>query len=85
MIGMGRVHIITEVSMLSSFVDIPREEHLSQILHIFAYLKCHSYARLVLDLSYPEISDEDFNKNGDWSSYYGDEVDLPPNNAPQAK
>jgi len=82
---MGRVDIIAEVSMLSSFVDMPREGRLSQVLHIFVYLKCHRNARLVLDPSYPDINDEDFDMNGDWSSYYDDEVDLPPNNAPTAK
>jgi len=60
---MGRIDIVTEVSILSLFVAMPREGHLSQVSHIFAYLKCHSYARLVLDPSYPDINDEDFDKN----------------------
>ena len=85
MVEMGRIDIITEVSMLSSFVAMPRQGHLSQVLHIFAYLKSHGNARLVLDPSYPEINDEDFEKNGDWTAYYGDEVDLPPPNAPKPK
>lgn len=84
-VEMGRIDIITEVSMLSSFVALPREGHLAQVLHIFAYLKSHYNARLMLDPSYPEINDADFEKNGDWSSYYGDEIDLPPNNAPKVK
>jgi len=85
MVKMERVDIITKVSMLSSFVAMPRQGHLSQILHIFAYLKCHSTARLLLDPTYPDINGEIFEKNGDWTSYYGDEVDLPPSNAPKAK
>jgi len=65
MVEMGRVDIITDVSMLSSFVAMPREGHLSQVLHIFVYLKCHSNAMLVLDPTYPDIRDEEFEKNGD--------------------
>ena len=84
-VEMGRIDITTEVSMLSSFVAMPREGHLNQVLHIFAYLKSHLNARLVLDPSYPEINDEDYEKNGDWSSHYGDEIDLPPTNSPKAK
>ena len=84
-VEMGRIDIITEVSMLSSFVAMPREGHLNQVLHIFAYLKTHVNARLMLDPSYPEINDAEFEKNGDWTSYYGDEKDLPPINAPKSK
>ena len=64
-VEMGRMDIITEVSMLSSYVAMPREGHFNQVLHIFAYLKSHSNARLVLDPSYPEVPDEDFRENGD--------------------
>ena len=84
-VEMGRMDIITEVSMLSSYVAMPREGHFHQVLHIFAYLKSHHNARLMLDPSYPDIKEEDFDKNGDWTSYYGDEVDLPPTNAPEPK
>jgi len=84
-VEMGRVDIITEVSMLSSFVTMPREGHFNQVIHIFAYLKSHSNTKLVLDPSYPEIKDEMSEKDKDRSSYYGDEIDLPPSNAPKAK
>jgi len=84
-VEMGRMDIITEVSMLSSYVAMPREGHFHQVLHIFAYLKSHHNARLMLDPSYPDVKEEDFDKNGDWTSYYGEEVDLPPSNAPEPK
>ena len=71
--------------MLSSYVAMPREGHMNQVLHIFAYLKTHQNARLVLDPSYPNISKENFEKNRDWTSYYGTDIDEPPSNAPKAK
>jgi hypothetical protein len=40
-IELGRIDILAEVSMLASFLVQPREGHLDQCLHIFAYLKKH--------------------------------------------
>ena len=37
----GRIDIITEVSMLASFMVSPRVGHLHAIMHMFAYLNCH--------------------------------------------
>ena len=83
MVEMGRVDICCEVSMLSSFVAMPREGHLQQIYHIFAYLKVHHNARIVFDPSYPDIKEEDFPRRN-WMSHYGDaKEDIPPN-APEA-
>ena len=46
---------------------------------MFAYLKRHHNARLVLDPSYPEIDDEEF-IDRDWSDFYGKlKEDIPPN------
>ena len=38
-VEIGRVDILTELSMLSSYQAAPRQGHLEQIYHIFAYLK----------------------------------------------
>lgn len=80
-VELGRVDIAVEVSLLSSHMALPREGHLEQVLHIFAYLKVHHNAELVFDPSYPEI-DQSLFQPQDWSStVYGDklEEDLPPN------
>ena len=71
MVEMGRIDIATGVSMMSSFVAMPREGHLQQVYHIFAYLKKHHNARLVFDLSYPDLEESDFERN-DWTSMYDD-------------
>ena len=80
MVEMGRIDITCEVSMMSSFVAMPREGHLQQLYHMFAYLKSHHNARLVFDPSYPEVNDEDFPKKN-WSMIYGESLkeDIPPN------
>ena len=50
---LGRIDIITEVSMLASQLALPREGHLEAVFHIFGYLKGHHNARMVFDLTYP--------------------------------
>ena len=85
MVEMGRMDIITEVSMLSSYDAMPRVGHLEQVFHIFSYLKIHHNARLMLDPSYPEIDEEDFECEKDWSIYYGEGTEAIPPNAPKAR
>ena len=63
-VEMGRIDICMEVSVMSSYVACPREDHLQELLRIFVYLKCHHNARLVFDPSYPEL-DENFNDKKD--------------------
>jgi hypothetical protein len=82
MVEMGRVDICCEVSMLSSFVAMPREGHLQQLYHIFAYLKKHHNARIVFDPSYPDIKEDDFPRRN-WMSHYGDAKEDIPLNAPE--
>ena len=69
MVEKGRIDIWCEVSMLSSFVVMPREGHLQQIYHIYGYLKSHHNARIMLDPIYPEVSQDDFPQN-DWENFY---------------
>ena len=54
-IKIDRVDILTEVSMLSSFQASPREGHLEQVLHIFAYLKKKPKLTLYFDPSEPKL------------------------------
>ena len=39
LVELGRVDILIETSMLSSFLAAPRKGHVSQALHIFQYLR----------------------------------------------
>jgi hypothetical protein len=82
-VEMGRVDITVEVSMMSSYVAMPREGHLQQLFHIFAFLKGEHNARMVFDPSYPDVDFEVFPKR-DWSKFYGDVEEEKPPDAPEA-
>ena len=38
-VELGRIDIITEVSLLSSHLALPQEGHLDAVFHLFAYLE----------------------------------------------
>jgi hypothetical protein len=48
-VELGRIDIDVEVSMMSSHLALPREGHLKELYHIFAYLKVRSNAEMVFD------------------------------------
>jgi hypothetical protein len=51
-VELGRIDIITDVSMLSTHFLLPREGHLEALLHVFAYLGIHHNKRVVFDPTY---------------------------------
>ena len=81
-VELGRVDIDVEVSMMSSHLALPREGHLKEVYHIFAYLKAHPNAEMVFDPTPVEVDRGQFERQ-DWSySAYGHESlteELPPN------
>ena len=84
MVELGRIDIITEVSLLASHLALPRDGHLDAVLHIFGYLKKKHNSRVVLDPTYPEI-DMGMFKKCDWKDFYGDAVEAIPPNAPEPR
>jgi hypothetical protein len=58
-VELGRIDIHLEVAQLSSHLALPREGHLEQAFHIFAYLKKHDKSKVVFDDSMI-----DWNKKG---------------------
>ena len=78
-IELGRIDIVTEVSMLASQMALLREGHLFAILRIFSYLKKHANSRLPFDATYPEIDHNQFPRR-EWRCFYMDvEEPIPPN------
>jgi hypothetical protein len=75
------IDIITEVSMLSTYLCSPREGHLGAVFHVFAYLGLHHNARVVFDPAYPAFDMGTFIKT-DWNSMYGDVKEMIPSDAP---
>ena len=62
MVEIGRVYIITKVSMLVSQMAIPIEGHLEEVLHVFAFIRQNYNTRMVFDPTYPAINVNDFKK-----------------------
>ena len=84
MVELGRIDMITEVSLLASQLANPREGHLEAAFHIYAYLKNKHNSRLVFDPTYPEIDMSIF-KECDWKHFYGDIKEAIPLNAPKPR
>ena len=59
-VELGKVDINVEVSMLSSHLAMPREGHMQDLLHVFAYVKKHINTEMVFDPSDPEIDMNSF-------------------------
>ena len=56
LVELGRVDILLETSLLSSYLSSPRIGHLHQALHIFHYLKKHPNSWLAMDPMKLEIN-----------------------------
>jgi hypothetical protein len=80
-VELGRIDIITEVSMLSTYLCFPHEGHLEAVFHLFAYLGIHHNARVVFDPTYPSVDMGTFIKT-DWKSMYGEAKEIIRSDAP---
>ena len=66
-VELGRVDICLETSIMSSHLALPREGHLEQLFHMFAYLKKYHNAEMVFDPTLPDIDENQFEEQ-DWTS-----------------
>ena len=82
---LGRVDIICEISLLSSFLACPRVGHLEQALHVVAYLIQHQRSNLVMDDTEPDLSSLAEFQECDWSEYYPDAKEPTPQNMPEPR
>jgi hypothetical protein len=69
-VELGRIDIITKLSIVSTYICLLREGHLESVFHVFAYLGLHHNARAVVDPTYPSVDMGTFIKT-DWKSMYG--------------
>jgi hypothetical protein len=79
-VELGRIGIITEVSIFSTHLCLPRQGHLEAVFHVFAYLGIHHNARVVFESNYPSVDMGTFIKT-DWESMYGDVKEMIPSDA----
>ena len=82
----GRVDILLEVSLLSQYQANPREGHLDQLLHIFAFLKRHPKLTLYLSPEPPRTDYGDFRtKCEDFAEIYRDAEEPFPHRMPMPR
>lgn len=81
---LGRVDIVTAVSMLARYLVSAREGHLEQVFHIFAYLKKYTRSTMVFDDTEPEIDESRFIKC-DWKEFYPEAEEAIHPNKPESR
>ena len=70
---LGWVDVLHEVSLLSQYQASPREGHMMELLHIFAYLNKRPKLTLYMDPSPPNINYSIFQTDpGEFKEYYRD-------------
>lgn len=84
MCELGRVDLLHPTALLSHFLAAPREGHMDQALHSFAYLRRHLNYNLVFDPKRMDVDATRF-KRADWTEYYPDAQEAIPPNAPEAR
>ena len=57
-VEIGRLEILLETSLLSSYLAMPRVGHLEQAYHIFGYLKANPKRKLVFDPEHTAINED---------------------------
>ena len=80
---LGQIDILHDVAVLLRFLMAPREGHLEQCLHIFAFLKKYSHLKIVFDNGIPTFDEEHF-QQCDWEEFYPGVEEVVPPKAPKA-
>jgi hypothetical protein len=80
-VELGRIDIINDVSMLSTYLFLPHEGHLDAMFHVFDYLALHNNSRVVFEPTYPSVDMGAFIKTG-WKSMYGNIKEMIPPDYP---
>ena len=81
---LGRVAIVFEVSLISSFNALPREGHLEALYQMFAYLAKADQHSIVFDASSPDLKPTSMVAT-DWTDFYGDVSEAIPPKMPKPR
>ena len=65
----GRVDILLETSLLSTYLAFPRLGHLEHVIFIFGYLKDNPKRNLGFDPGHPKMDEARLHKF-DWEGFY---------------
>ena len=79
-VGLGRVDILLETSLMSTYLALPRRGHLRQIFHVFGYLKVNLKKKLCFDPQHLEIDERSFAVHA-WYDLYRDSKEAIPADA----
>lgn len=67
---LGRIDIMMETNLMSSYRAVPRQGHLAAIVHIFGWLKQHPCSKLVFDDSVsPDVGDMKIRGRSEWGDF----------------
>jgi hypothetical protein len=80
-VELGRVDILLEASLTSTYMAMPREGHLQQVYRMFGYLKLYPKRKLAFDFQHPTINEKMF-KEYDWHNFYRDAMEPIPTDVP---
>ena len=78
-VDIGRLEILLETSLLSSYLAISRVGKPEQAFYIFGYLKSHPKRKLVFDLAHPAINKNRFRQCECMECYRDSEEVIPGN------
>ena len=84
-VELGHIDITCEASMMASCMALPRNGHLEQLYHMFAYLKAKHNSEMVFDPSEPEIDENQFPKEDLNDTVYGSCSEVKPVNMPDPR
>ena len=84
---LGRVDILHEVSLLSQYQASPRQGHMEQALHIFAYLDKHPKLTLYMDPGLPNLNSGIFSTTNasEFKEYYREAKQEMPHRMPRPR
>jgi hypothetical protein len=80
-VELGRVDVLLEVALMSTYMAMPREGHLQQLYQIFGNLKIYPKRKIAFDPQHPAIKERMFRKC-DWTDFYRDVKEAIPGDMP---
>ena len=83
-VELGRVDILLEIALMSTYLAMPREGHLHQIYRMFGYVKLYPKRKLAFDPQHPNISERMFVKHG-WHDFHCDVKEAIPGDMPEPR
>ncbi|KAI2504254.1 Reverse transcriptase (RNA-dependent DNA polymerase) [Fragilaria crotonensis] len=83
-VELGRVDVLLEVALMSTYMAMPREGHLQQLYRMFGYFKLYPKRKIAFDFQHPKIDERMF-KEYDWCDFYRDASEAIPTDMPKPR